>query len=187
MQVGQLAALGTVGIEVVADLQQSRRLGVAEGLQPQMLLRRQRGDVLLDVRVDALVDQRNPGCVPDEPECGAVGDAGVHGDAPFDGQAEPELRLCAKGASVAAYVAGAGAVDRPERTSECLGRAVSVPDGDAQQIVLAPHDVGGGDGHAAPAHVLRQRHAGQRREHPAQVVFGRAERPGQSARRRTPR
>jgi hypothetical protein len=55
-----------------------------------------------------------------------------------------------------------------------------VPDGDAQQIVLAPDDVGGGDGHAAPAHVLRQRHTSQRREHPAQVVLGRAKRPGQS-------
>jgi hypothetical protein len=72
-----------------------------------MLLLRQCGDVLLDVRVDALVDQRNPGCVSDEPERGAVDDAGVHGDAPFDGQAEPELRLCAKGVSVTANVTGA--------------------------------------------------------------------------------
>jgi hypothetical protein len=131
------------------------------------------------VWVDALVDERNPGCVSDQPERGAVDEAGVHGDAPFDGQAEPELRLCAQGASVAAHVTGAGAVDRAERTSERLGRAVSVPDGDVQQIVLTPDDVGGGDGHAAAAHILRQRHAGQRREHPAQVVLGRAELPGQ--------
>jgi len=54
-----------------------------------------------------------------------------------------------------------------------------MPDGDAQQMVLAPDDVGSSDGHAASAHVLRQWHAGQRREHPAQVVFGRAELPGQ--------
>ncbi|MEV8516866.1 hypothetical protein [Dactylosporangium sp. NPDC051484] len=55
-----------------------------------------------------------------------------------------------------------------------------MPDGDAQQIVLTSDDIGSRDGHAASAHVLRQRHAGQRREHPAQVVLGRAERPGQS-------
>ncbi|WP_407663408.1 hypothetical protein, partial [Micromonospora musae] len=68
-------------------------------------------------------------------------DAGVHGDAPFDGQVEPELRLCAKGAAVPAYVTGAGTVDRPERATERLGRAVAVPDGDGQQIVLAPDDI----------------------------------------------
>ena len=90
----------------------------------------------LDVRVDALVDQRHAGGVADEPERGPVDDAGVHGDAPFDGQAEPELRLCAKGASVAADVTGADAVHGPERTPERLGRAVSVPDGDAQQILV---------------------------------------------------
>jgi hypothetical protein len=72
-------------------------------------------------------------------------------------------------------------VDGPERATERLGRAVTVPDGDAQQVVLAPDDVGGGDGHAPPPHVLRQGHARQRREHPAQVVLGRAERTGQSA------
>jgi hypothetical protein len=37
-----------------------------------------------------------------------------------------------------------------------------VPDGDAQQIILGPDDVGRGDGHTASAHLLRQRHAGQR-------------------------
>ena len=102
-----------------------------------MLRLGQRGDVRLDVRVDALVDQRHAGGVSDEPERGAVDDAGVHGGAPFYGQAEPELWLCAKGATVAAHVAGAGAVHRPERSAERLGRAVSVPHRDAQQVALA--------------------------------------------------
>ena len=94
----------------------------------------QRGDVRLDVRVDALVDQRHAGGVADEPESGSVDDAGVHGGAPFDGQAEPELWLCPKGAAVSADVAGAGAVHRAERAAERLGGAVAVPHGDVQQI-----------------------------------------------------
>lgn len=146
-----------------------------------MLLRRQCGDVLLDVRIDASVDERNPCCVPDEPERGSIDDAGVHGVAPFDGQAEPELWLCAKRASVTADITGACAVHGSERTPEGLRRAVTVPDRDAQQVVVALHDIGSGDGHAPPAHVIRQRHGRQRREHPAQVVFGRADCPGQFA------
>ncbi len=181
MQVGQFATLFAVRVQVVADLQQALRLGVAECLQPEVLLLRQCGDVLTDVRIDALVDERNPGRVSDQPERGAVYESGVHGGAPFYGQAEPDLRLCTQGASVAAHVTRAGAVDRAERAPERLGGAVSVADGDAQQIVLTPDDVGSGDGHAASAYVLRQRHAGQGREHPAQVVFRRAEPTGQSA------
>lgn len=83
-----------------------------------MLLRGDGGDVLLDVRVDPAVDERDPGGVSDQAERGAVDEAGVHGSAPFDGQAEPELRLCTQGASVAAHLRGTGAVNRPERTSE---------------------------------------------------------------------
>jgi hypothetical protein len=137
--------------------------------------------VLLDVRVDAPVQQGDAGGVPGEPERGPFDDAGVHGDAPFDGQAEPELWLCAKGAAVPPDLAGTGTVDRPERPAERLGGAVSVPDGDAQQITLTPHDLAGGHRHATPAHVLRQRQTGQRREHPAQVVLRQAERTGQLA------
>jgi hypothetical protein len=180
VEIRQLAALGTVGVQVVADREEPGRLGVTERLQPEVLLLRQRRDVLLDVRVGALVDQRNARCASHEPERGAVDDAGIHGGASFDGQAEPEQRFGSKGASVAAHLTGASAVDRPERTSERLGRAVAVSHRDAQQIVLRPDHVGRGDGHAASAHVLRQRHASQRREHPAQVVFGRAERPRQT-------
>ena len=53
------------------------------------------GDVRGDVRVLAGVDQRDPGRVADEPDGGQWGDAGVHGDAPFDGQVEPDPWLCA--------------------------------------------------------------------------------------------
>ena len=96
------------------------------------------------------------------------------GGVPFYGQAEPELRLRAKGAAVPAHVAGADAVHRPERPAERLGRAVAVAHRDPQQVAVA-EDVGRGDRHAAPPDVLGQRHAGQRREHPAEVVLGRAE------------
>ena len=133
----------------------------------------------LDMRVDALVDEWHAGGVPDESEVWSVGDASIHGGVPFDGQAEPDLRLCAKGATVSTDIAGAGAVHRAECASECLGRPVPVPHGDAQQVAV-PEDVRGGDGHASTADVLRQRHPGQRREHPPQVVFGRAE-PGRHA------
>ena len=139
-----------------------------------MLARGQRGDVRLDVRIDALVDERHAGGVADEAEGGSVGDAGVHGGVPFDGQAEPELRLCAKGPAVSPHLAGADAVHRAERAAERLGRAVAVPHRDAQQVAVSEH-VGRGDGHAAAADVLGQRHPGQRREHPAQVVLRRAE------------
>jgi hypothetical protein len=39
---------------------------------------------------------------------------------------------------------GTGTVDRPERVPERLRRSIAVPDGDAQQIVLSPDDLGGG-------------------------------------------
>ncbi len=174
----QIGQLGAVRVEGVADLQQARRLGVTERLQPGVRLRRQRGDVPPDVRVGAFVDERDAGRVTDEPESGTVDDTGVHGDTPFDAQAEPEPRLCAKGTSVAADVTGTGAMDSLERPAERLRRAVAVPDGDAQQVVLATDDVGDGGGHTATADVLRQRHSRQRREHPAKVVLGRAERLG---------
>jgi len=139
-----------------------------------VLLGRERGDVRLDVWVDALVDQRHSGGVPDEAERRSVDDSGVHGGAPFYGQAEPELWLCTKGAAVTTYVAGTGAVHRPEGAAESLGRAVAVPHRDVQELVLAGDHIGRGNRHAAAADVLRQRQTGQRREHPAHVVLSRA-------------
>jgi hypothetical protein len=63
---------------------------------------------------------------------------------------------------------------RSEGSAECLGRAVAVPHRDSQQVAVS-EQVGGGDGHAAAPDVLGQRHAGQRREDPAEVVLRRAE------------
>jgi hypothetical protein len=94
VQVGQLAAFSAIGVEVVADREQPCRPGVAHGLQPEMFFLRQCCNVPPDVRVDALVDQRDLGCVSDKPERWVVDDAGIHGGAPFDGQAKPELWLC---------------------------------------------------------------------------------------------
>jgi hypothetical protein len=175
VQVGQLTALGTIRVEVGAHGQQPTGFRVAELLEARMLLRGDGGHVRLDVGVDALVDEGHPGCASGEPERRSIDDAGVHGGAPFDAQAEPELWLCAQGTAVAAYVAGRGAVHRAEGTSERLRGSVAVPYGDAEQVVLTADDLGRGDRHASPADVLRQRHAGQRREHPAQVVLGRAD------------
>ncbi|WP_199729557.1 hypothetical protein [Micromonospora sp. M71_S20] len=56
--------------------------------------------MLLDVRVDASVDQWNPGSVPHEPERGMVDDAGFHAFAPFGSWAEPEAVVLCDSASV---------------------------------------------------------------------------------------
>jgi hypothetical protein len=69
-------------------------------------------------------------------------------------------------------------VHGPERPPEGLGRAVAVADGDREQVVVAD-EVRRGHGHPTPPHVLRHRHAGQRREHPARVVPRRPHRPGE--------
>jgi hypothetical protein len=122
-------------------------------------LGRESGDVRLDVRIGALVDERHAGGVADESERGAVCDAGVHGVAPIYGQAEPELRLCAKGTAVSPYVARTGAVHRTERPAERLGRAVAVAHRDGEQIVAREH-VSSGGRHATSPNVLGKRHPG---------------------------
>ena len=131
-----------------------------------------RGDVGLNVRVDALMDERHPGGVADKAEGLLVGDADVHGGLPLDGQAEPELLLAAEGSPVPAGVTQADAVDGAERAPERLGRGVAVPDGDRQQVVRRRRHVCRRERHPSPADVLRERHARQRGEHPAQVVLG---------------
>ena len=172
LEIGELAALGPVGVEVGTDRQHAGRLGVVQALEAHDLLGRDRRDVLGDVRVDAFVDQRHALGPADEADGGQGGDAGVHGDAPFDGQAEPDPWLCAQGTPGAPYVARAGAVHRTERPPESLGRAVAVADRDREQVVVGAHQVGRGQRHPAPTDVLRQRHPGQRREHPPQMVLG---------------
>ena len=51
VQVGELAALGPVRVQVVGHGEQSRRLGVAQGLQALVLLGSQALDMLLQARV----------------------------------------------------------------------------------------------------------------------------------------
>jgi hypothetical protein len=137
----------------------------------------QRGDVRLDVRIDAVVDERHASRVTDEPKGVSFCDAGVHGGVPFYGQAEPELRLCPKGATVRAHVARTRTMHRLEGAAECLGRAVPVTHRDPQQFAVAQY-LGSCDGHPSPPHVLGQRDAGERREHPSRVVLRGAERRG---------
>lgn len=50
---GQFAALGVVGIDVGAHLEQSGRVGGAQALEPLVFGGRERFDVLPDVRIDA--------------------------------------------------------------------------------------------------------------------------------------
>ena len=64
MQVGRFAAFGAVGVEVVADGEDAPWLGVVERLEPSGLLDGDRGDVLGDVRVDTLMQERHARGVP---------------------------------------------------------------------------------------------------------------------------
>ncbi|ALV40616.1 hypothetical protein AU252_05050 [Pseudarthrobacter sulfonivorans] len=67
MEVGQLAALGVVGVDVGAHLKQSGRFGVAQLFKAKVLRFGQRRDMRLDVRVGAVVNERNASRVADEP------------------------------------------------------------------------------------------------------------------------
>ena len=71
-----------------------------------MLLRGSEATCCCDVRVHPGVHERHAGGVADEAEAGSFDDTGVHGGAPFDGQAEAETGLRAQRASVAADVRG---------------------------------------------------------------------------------
>ena len=135
--------------------------------------------MLLDGGVDPVVHERDARGVPGEAEGGSGDDSDVHGACSFDGQAEPEAGLGAEGAAVAPGLARADAVHGLERPAEGLCRAVAVAHGDAQQVPGTRDDLRRGDRHAPAAHVLRQRHPGQRGEHATQVVLGRAERRGE--------
>ena len=146
MGVGQLAALGAVGVEVVADRKQAGRLGVAESLQALVLLHRQGGDVLLDVWVGVPMDEWNAGCVPYEPERGAVFDAvSMRLLLRRSGEARAVV-VCEEG-PVAAHIARPGAMDGPERPSERLGRAVPVPTAMLSRSSSPPDDITGRNGH----------------------------------------
>ena len=96
----------------------------------------------------------------------------VHAVCSFDGQAEPETGLAAEGAAVAPGPSRADPVHRLERPAERLRRAVAVAHREVEQVPGPGDDVRRGDRHAPPTDVLRQRHPGQRGEHPPQVVLG---------------
>src|SRR5690625_4744833 len=104
-----------------------------------MLVRRQRLNVPFDMRIDAFVNQRYTRGMADQEESRMRDDAGIHGGAPFDSQAEPELRLAAKGATVAADCTMARTVHGTKRSSESFGRPVPVPHRDREKIIVADH------------------------------------------------
>src|SRR5687767_5578435 len=89
----------------------------------------------LNMRIHPLVDERHASSVAHEAEGRSVSDAGVHGDVPFDSQAEPEFRLCAKGTAVPANACDTDAVDHPESPAERFRRTVPVADSDIQHLV----------------------------------------------------
>lgn len=93
VQIGQCASLGVVGIDICAYLKQSVRIRVAERRQSRVLVRRQRSDVRLDVRIRAPVDERNACSMADEPERGSIHDTRVHRRGAVDSQSQRELRL----------------------------------------------------------------------------------------------
>ena len=97
-----------------------------------------------DVRVGTVVDEWHASRVSHEPEGRLICDAGLHRGVPFNGQAEPELWLSAKGATVSPRVAGSDAVHRAEGAVECFGGAVSVAHCGAQQVAIFEY-VGRGD------------------------------------------
>src|SRR5690554_5315683 len=98
------------------------------------------------MRVDAFVNQRHAGCVADQAECGSLDYSDIHGDAPFDGQAEPELWLAAKGTTGTTNLAVTYPVHCTECATECLGRPVTVPNCNVEQIFVAGQ-IGRGDSH----------------------------------------
>ena len=68
-----------------------------------------------DVRVGAVMNERHASRASHEPEGRLIGDTGLHRFVPFYGQAEPELWLCAKGATVAAIRTTTGSDCSPSR------------------------------------------------------------------------
>ena len=131
-------------------------------------------DVLLDVWVDALMNERDLSGMSGDDEIRPACDGDVHRGTPFDAQSEPEHGLCAERATMSAHVGRAGAVHRSEGPPERLDRSVAVAHCHVQQVRFAEREVRPGQRHTSTARVLRQRHLRQRREHPAQVKLGRA-------------
>ncbi|GAA1138252.1 hypothetical protein GCM10009651_22840 [Microbacterium natoriense] len=179
VQVGQRRPFGGIRLDVAGHREDAGGLGVVQPLEPHVLLGCDGGDVLLDVRVDALVDERHACGVADEHEFGQGDDGDVHGDAPFYAQAEPEHGLCAERTPVSSRLRRADAVHGAERPAERLDRAVAVSNRDVQDVRRPADKFRGGERHAPAPDVLRQGHSGERREHPAQVVLGGSLRAGE--------
>ena len=179
MQVGEHRPFRGVRLHVRRDGQDAAGVGVAQRLEALVFLGCDGRDVLLDVRIHAVVEERNLRCMSGQHKLGPVGDGDVHRGTPFDAQAEPEHGLGAERTTITAHVGRANAVHRPECAPERLDRSVAVAHGDIQQVHLAEREVRPGERHPTTAGVFRQRHLGQRGEHPAQVILGRAVLTGQ--------
>jgi hypothetical protein len=128
-----------------------------------------RGDERGDVRVRPVVLQRDAHVLADDRERRLVHDAVVHGSVSFDGEPERQSGLGDELRFATAGLTGGHPVHVEERAAERLGRPVAVSDRDLEQRLLAGDDLRGGERHPPP-HVDRQRHARERREHPAQVI-----------------
>ena len=125
VQVGQHRPLCGIGLRARGDRKDSGGFGVVDLLQAVVLLIGDRFDVLLDMRVRTLVDQRYLGGVADQGELGLLSDGDIHEAIPFYTEAEPQRGLRAERTPTAPHLRRAGAVHCTERPPEGLGRAVT--------------------------------------------------------------